>query len=71
MLWFSYFAIIQADGIAEIRIPISINDTIHELSSRVMGIGESSPRSFINDGEGHPPAVPADSISKVAAKGIK
>lgn len=66
-----YLSIIQADGMAAIRTPTSINDMIHELSSSVMGIGESSSCSFIIEGDPHPLAVPADSSSKVAVKWIK
>lgn len=67
---YTYLSIIQADGIAEIRTPISNNDMIHELSSRVMGIGVSSSCSFIIEGEAHPLAVPADSSNNVAVKGV-
>lgn len=60
-------SISQAAGMADNRTPISINDTIHELSSGVMTIGVvSSSSSFGMDGDAQPLAVPADNSSSVA-----
>lgn len=58
----------HAAGTADTNTPISISDIIHELSSRVIGIGESSSSSFGIDGDPHALAVPATNSSKVAIK---
>lgn len=61
-----YLSIIQAAHNGTVIVPTVIRATIHELSSLVMGIGESSLISFGSDGEFHPNATAADSKKNVA-----
>lgn len=56
-------SIIHAEGIGDKIVPTFITDTIHELWSAVMGMGESALSRIGIDGEFHPNEPPTDSIS--------
>lgn len=66
VFFFVYLSINQAAGIGAIIVPIFIIETIHELSSDVIGIGESGPINFGNVGEFHPNPMADESMYNVA-----